>query len=128
MIYYPVKYIYNYKRTDQDFCTTSITQQFKLYKQTLFQIVQTKVQADFEDSIQDDFTDMRQDLQNFIMEKHSVSKQEIKEEFSKLKARIDERETKMLEIIKSKDLALVRLEKEVGDIKKMLKALLDRDD
>jgi len=128
VIYYPVKYIYNYKRTDQDFCITSITQQFKLYKQTLFQIVQTKVQADFEDSIQDDFTDMRQDLQNFIMEKHSVSKQEIKEEFSKLKARIDERETKMLEIIKSKDLALVRLEKEVGDIKKMLKALLDRDD
>ena len=80
-----------------------------------------KVQADLEDSVQDDFNDMRQDLQNFIMEKHNTRKQELQQEFSELKARFDNRETETLEIIKSKDLALGKLEKEVMDMKRLLK-------
>ena len=79
-----------------------------------------KVQADLEDSVQDDFNDMRQDLQNFITEKHNTRKQELQEEFNELKSCFDNRESETLKIIKSKDLALGKLEQEVVDMKKLL--------
>ena len=120
VLYYIVKNTYNRRRTDPDSSVNSQQQQFQLYKQTLFQIVKMKVQADLEDSVQDDFNDMRQDLQNFITEKHNTRKQELQQEFSELKARFDNRETETLEIIKSKDLALGKLEKEVIDMKRLL--------
>lgn len=49
------------------------------------EIVKGKVHADFEDSKEDDFLDLRQDLQNFVAEKHETSSKELKEELEDMK-------------------------------------------
>ena len=53
------------------------TKQFQDYSSKLTEIVKGKVQADFEDSIEDDFSDLRQDLQNYVGEKHEVRSKEL---------------------------------------------------
>ena len=78
VLYYGAKFLYRIRgqRTSQ---SPANTEQFIQYKSRLMEIVKGKVHADFEDSIEDDFSDLRQDLQNYVGEKHEVSSKELSE-------------------------------------------------
>ena len=81
VLYYLAKFLYKIRQGGES-QTVGNSDQFPKYRDRLRVIVKGKVHADFEDSIEDDFSDLRQDLQNFVAEKHEISKKEIKEELS----------------------------------------------
>ena len=97
VLYYLAKALYKIRQGGES-QTVGNSDQFPKYRDRLRVIVKGKVHADFEDSIEDDFSDLRQDLQNFVAEKHEISTKEMKKE----------------------------LEKEVGDIKETLKLILEK--
>ena len=63
---------------------------FKRYRDKLREIVKGKVHADFQASIEDDFSDLRQDLQNFVAEKHDTSSKEINKKLTNLNDKVEE--------------------------------------
>ena len=50
----------------------------KNYMETLQRLIKSKLQTDFERTAQDDFEDLRLDLQNFIKEKFEKLEEDIK--------------------------------------------------
>ena len=107
VLYYLAKFLYKIRQRGES-KTVGNSDQFPKYRDRLREIVKGKVHADFEDSIEDDFSDLRQDLQNFVAEKHEISTKEMKKELSELR------------ILKEK------MEKEVGEIKESLKLILEK--
>ena len=107
VLYYVAKYLYKL-RGQGELQTAGNDDQFQHYRDRLREIVKGKVHADFEDSMEDNFSDLRQDLQNFVAEKHEISTKEMKKELSELR------------ILKEK------MEKEVGDINETLKLILEK--
>ena len=104
VLYYLAKFLYKIRQRGES-KTVGNSDQFPKYRDRLREIVKGKVHADFEDSIEDDFSDLRQDLQNFVAEKHEISTKEIKEELSE---------------------QMEKMEKEVGDINETLKLILEK--
>ena len=74
IIYYFVKFLHQKKNGPSQ--TSNISQQQE-YCQKLREIVKSKIHFDFENSIQDDFSDMKQDIQNFVSEKQKETIDEI---------------------------------------------------
>ena len=93
VLYYGAKFLYWMRghRTSQSLANK---EQFQEYRSKLREIVKSKIHADFEDSIEDDFSDLRQDLQNYVGEKHEVSSKEL----SDLKLEV-EKMKKMLQLL-----------------------------
>merc|ERR1712066_576115 len=74
LLYYLIKSIYLCKRKRSGYDGQIIHQlHFKNYKQTLVNIMTDKLHTDYENSIQDDFSKLRLDLQNHLTEKQKIS-------------------------------------------------------
>ena len=54
-------------------------EQYNKYSDKLRQIVKSKIHFDFENSLQDDFSNMTQDIQNFVSEKQKETLSEMRE-------------------------------------------------
>ena len=75
VIYYLVKLVHHLKNGPSQ--TPSSSAQNQEYCRKLKEIVESKIHFDFENSIKDDFADMKQDIQNFISEKQKEMLSEI---------------------------------------------------
>ena len=75
-IYYFAKFVrYLKQRTSH---TSDQEEQYSKYSDKLRQIVKSKIHFDFENSLQDNFSDMKQDIQNFVSEKQKETLSEMK--------------------------------------------------
>ena len=74
VIFYIVKCLYHQRNAT---CGSSRKDQHQRYCHKLREIVKSKIHFDFENSIQDDFSDMKQDIQNFVSEKQKETIDEI---------------------------------------------------
>ena len=94
ILYYVAKFRYWMRgnRTPQSLANN---EQFQKYRARLIEIVKGKVHADFEDSMEDDFSDLRKDLQNIVTEKHEDSSKEL----SDLRKEIDEMKRMLQSIV-----------------------------
>ena len=102
-------------------------------------VASVKVHSDYENSIQDDFTDLKQDLKNHISEKQKTSVNTFQKDMKNLENSMEssddkfdglkneivslQRELKDLKESKNKN---YELEEELKDIKNLLKTLLDQ--
>ena len=75
-IYYFVKLVRHVRQRASD--TSDQQEQYNKYCQKLRQIVKSKIHFDFENSLQDNFSDMKQDIQNFVSEKQKETLSEVK--------------------------------------------------
>ena len=137
ILYYLVKHIHSCKRRRQK--TTEKHKQaeiFKSYKQTLVEILRVKLTSDYENTIQEDFEDLRQDIRNHITEKQKNNEKTVSEQFKNLKETIAEQketelqnynriETMLREEIRMKQGDINGLKEELKDVKDLLKSLLN---
>ena len=133
-VYYIAKWIYFCKKRSSETSESGTEKEkYQNYKQKLIEIVRIKVHSDYENSIQDDFTDLKQDLKNHISEKQKTSvntlQKEIKhlensmedDKFDGLKNEIVSLQRELKDLKESKN---CELEEELKDIKNLLKTLL----
>ena len=101
------------------------------------EIVNITVHSDYENSIQDDFTDLKQDLQNHISEKQKTSVNTLQKEINVLKESMEKpmdkfenlrEEVRNLqqEIKDMKEKRRTRFEDEIQDLKNMITTLIDQ--
>ena len=76
IIYYLAKFVRHIKQRTSD--TAGREEQYSKYADKLRQIVKSKIHFDFENSLQDNFSDMKQDIQNFVSEKQKETLSEMK--------------------------------------------------
>ena len=126
ILYYLVKHIHACKRK-----TTEKNKQAEIYqnyKKTLVEILTVKLTSDYENSLQEDFEDLRQDIRNHITEKQKNNDITMSEQFRNLKATIaDQKEADLLlrEEIRKRQGDIDELKEELKDVKNLLKALLN---
>ena len=132
ILYYLVKHIHSCKRKTTE--TNRQVEIYQRYRQTLVEILRVKLTSDNENSPNEDFEDLRQDIRNHITEKQKNNEKTVSEQFRNLKETIAEQkdaelknyiknETNMLreEIRKKQD----GLKEELKDVKDLLKTLLN---
>ena len=139
-VYYIAKWIYICKKRSSEASESGTEKEkYQNYKQKLIEIVRIKVHSDYENSIQDDFTDLKQDLKNHISEKQKTSVNTFQKDMKNLENSMEssddkfdglkneivslQRELKDLKESKNKN---YELEEELKDIKNLLKTLLDQ--
>ena len=132
ILYYLVKHIHNCKRKQTG--ENKQDEIYQTYKKTLVEIITVKLTSDYENSIEEDFEDLRQDIRNHITEKQKHNEDTVSEHFHKLKETIAEHrknETMLREEIRVQqgDIAGLKEElksqtEELKDIKDLLKTLL----
>ena len=137
-VYYIAKFIYFCKmKGSQTSENNRQHEKFQNYKQKLVEIVNIKVHSDYENSIQDDFTDLKQDLQNHISEKQKTSVNTLQKEINVLKESMekpmdkfenlrDEVRNLQQEIKDMKEKRRTRFEDEIQDLKNMITTLIDQ--
>ena len=136
ILYYLVKHIHSCKRKQQTrHQKTERNKQaeiFRSYKQTLVEILTVKLTSDYENTIQEDFEDLRQDIRNHITEKQKINEKTVSEQFRNLKETIAEQKESELENykilreeIRKKQGDIDGLKEELKDIKDLLKTLLN---
>ena len=129
ILYYLVKHIHSCKRRQQK--TTEKNKQaeiFKNYKQTLVEILSVKLTSDFEDTMEEDFKDLRQDIRNNITEKQKRNEETVLKQFQKLTDTIaEQRETELQNYNRIETMLsdINGLKEELNDVKDMLKSLLN---
>ena len=91
-----------------------------------------KLTSDYENTIQEDFEDLRQDIRNHITEKQKINEKTVSEQFRNLKETIAEQKESELENykilreeIRKKQGDIDGLKEELKDIKDLLKTLLN---
>merc|ERR1719510_1914117 len=103
ILYYLVKPIHSFKRKRTE--KSKQAEIYQTYRQTLVDILTVKLTSDHENSIQEDFEDLRQDIRNHITEKQKNNEKTVSAQFRNLKENIAEQkdasdcirnETKML--------------------------------
>ena len=94
ILYYLVKHIHSCKRKQQKRQKTDEKNKqaeiYKNYKQTLVQILRVKLTSDYENTIEEDFEDLRQDIRNHITEKQKINDKTVSDQFGKLEKTIAE--------------------------------------
>ena len=140
ILYYLVKHLHIFKRKRSKHSEkTRQVETFNKYKQTMVGILTVKLLSDYENSIQEDFQDLRMDLQNHITEKHKTNERTLKSEFNDLKETLttiepmdglkeyirDETESLRQEIRKKQD-DVEELKGEIRELKELVKMLADR--
>ena len=128
ILYYLVKHIHSCKRKTTE--TNRQVEIYQRYRQTLVEILRVKLTSDNENSPNEDFEDLRQDIRNEMR----FNEKTVSEQFRNLKETIAEQkdaelknyiknETNMLreEIRKKQD----GLKEELKDVKDLLKTLLN---
>ena len=76
VIYYFAKFVHHFKQRRSD--TSDQEEKYSKYCEKLSQIVKSKIHFDFENSLQDNFSDMKQDIQHFVSEKQKETLSEMK--------------------------------------------------
>ena len=131
-------HIFKRKRSKHSEKTRQV-ETFNKYKQTMVGILTVKLLSDYENSIQEDFQDLRMDLQNHITEKHKTNERTLKSEFNDLKETLttiepkdglkeyikEETESLRQEIRKKQD-DVEELKGEIRELKELVKMLADR--
>ena len=140
ILYYLVKHIHSCKRKQQKRQKTVEENRqaeiFKNYKQTLVEILRVKLTSDYENTIEEDFEDLRQDIRNHVTEKQKINDKTVSEQFRNLNGAIAEQkvteeqnyariETMLREEIRMKQGDINALKDELKDIKDLLKTLLN---
>ena len=135
ILYYLVKHIHSCKRRQQQITEKNKQAEiFKNYKQTLVEILSVKLTSDSEDTMEEDFKDLRQDIRNNITEKQKRNEEMVLKQFQKLTDTIAEQretelqnynriETMLREEIKKKQGDINDLKEELKEIKDLLKTL-----
>ena len=130
ILYYLVKHIHSCKRKRTE--KSKQAEIYQNYRQTLVEILTVKLTSDHENSIQEDFEDLRQDIRNHITEKQKNNEKTVSEQFRNLKETIAEQkdadriETNMLrEEMRKKQGDINGLKEELKEVKDLLKTLLD---
>ena len=76
-VYYFAKFAHHVRQRGSD--RWDQVEQYNKYSDKLRQIVKSKIHFDFENSLQDDFSNMTQDIQNFVSEKQKETLSEMRE-------------------------------------------------
>ena len=133
ILYYLVKHIHSCKRKQQKRQKTDEKNKqaeiYKNYKQTLVQILRVKLTSDYENTIEEDFEDLRQDIRNHITEKQKINDKTVSDQFGKLEKTIEEQkdaesqnynriETMLREEIEKKQGDINDLKEELKEIKR----------
>ena len=98
------------------------------------EILRVKLTSDYENTIEEDFEDLRQDIRNHVTEKQKINDKTVSEQFRNLNGAIAEQkvteeqnyariETMLREEIRMKQGDINALKDELKDIKDLLKTL-----
>ena len=129
ILYYIVKIIYDFKKRSGGSLGNSRYEKLENYKNKLMEIVMLKVHSDYENSLQEDFSDLRQDLQNHITEKQRQGLVTLQEGIKDLKSTLGEPRDQ-LEDLKREVRSLMKdrrgMEDEMKDLKTLIQTLIDQ--
>ena len=135
ILYYLVKIIYDCKKWSRGSRGNSQREKYENYKNKLVEIVLLKVHSDNENSIQDDFSDLKKDLQNHLAVKQRVGLTSLEEGIKDLKETLQQPSTQVEDLkreVRSLQTEIKNMkerrsmEEEIRDLKTLIQTLIEQ--
>ena len=102
-------------------------ERFQLYRKTLLEIMTVKLHSDYENTVQDGFFKLKQDLQNHFADKQKIIEKKLTLELRDVKEAIEKAEHAEIKTTEVEELR-AEMKAEMKEVKELLKILLSHNE